>query len=545
MAKQSKAGNATTECTTSPTEGLNASNLRRHQAALALFACALLFPNFAQAQNECGGVPGTLVNGSFEQPLLSSNVPPAVQTFGQPPTQVRIYTENNVPGWETTAPNNLIELWQSGFNGVTSFDGAQHAEVNASQFGAFFQDLQTDGGTELFWHFAHRGRNGVDTMEVMIGPVNGPLTSQGIFQTGPANWIVYSGRYNVPLGQTVTRFQFESIATSNGSQGSGNFVDDLRIVPNCDYGDAPASFPVLRSNNGAAHLARSNAFLGALIDTEVDGLPSNAESDDARDTDDEDGVLYGHPPFGTLFRNIPNNITIDPSLPGFVSLWIDLNGDGTWGTGERLLADVAVTAGQQEILFVPPAATAVGSTFARLRYTSDDPNGALGTGGDWANGEVEDDLIVIEDSPPPNIEITKTSAVEEDPINQTNNPKSIPGATVVYTITVANLALGSNDLGSLVVTDDLPAEVEFFSGDFDGAGSPFLFTEVTPNSGVHLDFTALSDTADDVVFEDAANSAIVPNGSFDPSVRAIRFEFDGQLTQSGATYTIQFRARVL
>jgi len=510
--------------------------------------CALLLclaaPSMGWAADACSGIPGLLANGSLEVPDISSPVPSALQTFGSPPLQVKIYSADDVPGWNTTATDNRIELWQSGFNGVVSFDGQQHAEVNANRFGAFFQDLQSTPETEVLWEFAHRGRSGVDTVEVLIGPVAGPLDSQGAFSTDNDDWVLYSGRYDVPVGQSTTRFEFRAIATANGNTSVGNFVDGLRIAPSCDYGDAPGSFPVARANNGAAHLVRSNVFLGSLADTEVDGSPSAGDSDDARDSDDEDGVSYGHPPFGTLFRDIPNNITIEANQAGFVNLWVDFDSDEAWANSEQVLADVPVSAGLQELQIVPPAASALGPTFARLRYTTDDPNGALGSGGDWANGEVEDDQILIAEGPSPDIEITKTVSVEQDPVSQAALPKAIPGALVVYTIRVTNNDLGSNDRGSLVVTDDLPEEVDFYSGDFDGAGSPFIFTEVSPNTGVRFDFASLGDLTDDVVFLNASNVGVVPNGSFDPLIRSLRFEFDEQLAQSGASFTIAFRARL-
>lgn len=54
--------------------------------------------------------------------------------------------------------------------------------------------------------------------------------------------------------------------------------------------------------------------------------------------------------------------------------------------------------------------------------------------------------------------VAKTSRVVSDPVNLTNNPKAIPGATVEYCITVAN-ASGAATATNVALLDDLPADV--------------------------------------------------------------------------------------
>jgi uncharacterized repeat protein (TIGR01451 family) len=58
----------------------------------------------------------------------------------------------------------------------------------------------------------------------------------------------------------------------------------------------------------------------------------------------------------------------------------------------------------------------------------------------------------------PMLSVLKSSVVIEDPINNTDNPKRIPGATVRYTITVQNYSLTSVAT-DVVVTDSLDAEI--------------------------------------------------------------------------------------
>lgn len=60
------------------------------------------------------------------------------------------------------------------------------------------------------------------------------------------------------------------------------------------------------------------------------------------------------------------------------------------------------------------------------------------------------------------VDVAKSSRVVSDPVNGTNNPKAIPGATVEYCITVANAA-GASTATDVDVTDDLPFDVTYDS----------------------------------------------------------------------------------
>ncbi len=60
------------------------------------------------------------------------------------------------------------------------------------------------------------------------------------------------------------------------------------------------------------------------------------------------------------------------------------------------------------------------------------------------------------------LSVTKTSAVTNDPFNGASNPKRIPGATIEYTISVAN-AGGAQAADGLVITDVLQSDLTFSS----------------------------------------------------------------------------------
>jgi uncharacterized repeat protein (TIGR01451 family) len=65
--------------------------------------------------------------------------------------------------------------------------------------------------------------------------------------------------------------------------------------------------------------------------------------------------------------------------------------------------------------------------------------------------------------------VTKTSLVTSDPVNGASNPKAIPGATVAYTLTIANS--GSADASSVAVVDQIPANTVFSSASIGSSNS--------------------------------------------------------------------------
>ncbi|SDF28932.1 gliding motility-associated C-terminal domain-containing protein [Cellulophaga baltica] len=155
----------------------------------------------------------SITNESFEDPTVSSYA---------------ILDENSVPGWFTTATDSKIEIWRSGFLGVDSYDGNQHAELNATRYGALYQNLCLTPGTVMNWSLRHRGRAGTDSMQLRIGADLASATVQQTMTTGNTSWVLYSGSYTVPLGQTNTVFVFEAITTASGIS-VGNFIDDVDI----------------------------------------------------------------------------------------------------------------------------------------------------------------------------------------------------------------------------------------------------------------------------------------------------------------------------
>ena len=165
----------------------------------------------ASLATSCSNVT-SVQNASFETPVINQNwtwIP-----------------NGGVPGWVSTDPVG-IEIWQSGFMGIAAPVGNQFVELNANVAGTLSQSISTTPGQILQWSLLHRGRAGVDTMQVLIGSSNSTLVPIRTISDGITAWGRYSGAYVVPAGQTTTELAFRAISTGSGDLSVGNFMDDV------------------------------------------------------------------------------------------------------------------------------------------------------------------------------------------------------------------------------------------------------------------------------------------------------------------------------
>ena len=140
-------------------------------------------------------------------------------------------------GWATTAPDNLLEIWSNGFLGVPAYEGNSFAELNANYASTLFQHTNAvPVGAAVNWHFAHRGRDGVDTMRLTItdigadgiyGNGNDTVLFTNEFSADNFDWSVHYGTVT-SLGNSM-RFAFEAVSAVGGNT-QGNLIDW------CDFG---------------------------------------------------------------------------------------------------------------------------------------------------------------------------------------------------------------------------------------------------------------------------------------------------------------------
>lgn len=148
---------------------MSANSLPKRLLSLVLTLCMVLSlvpmsALAAEASNNPNKADNAIVNGSFEDPARTDKNAPQL---------------DDVPGWSTTATDNLIEF---GVNTQTDSapqllgndksipHGKQFAELNANQVSTLYQNVSTVDGHIYEWGLSHRGRAGTDTMALIIGP---------------------------------------------------------------------------------------------------------------------------------------------------------------------------------------------------------------------------------------------------------------------------------------------------------------------------------------------------------------------------------------
>ncbi len=159
---------------------------------------------------------------------------------------------------------------------------------------------------------------------------------------------------------------------------------------------------------------------------------------------------------------------------------------------------------------------------------------------------------------PPNISMTKTVVTESDPINGSSNPKAIPGATILYTVTARNQGGTGTDNDSVFVSDPVPANTDLYVGDLcadlgEACSGPMVFIDGSTSSGLTYTFGGLGDPFDDIGFSNTGgppfNYTPVPDArGYDANVTNIQINpkgvFNGVSGLNVPEFTLRFRVRV-
>ena len=261
-------------------------------------------------------------NGDVELPLLSDGSITWSASYNG--GNIKTTLDSNVPFWTTTASDSMIEIWSSS-NTITTphanaNTGTQFMELNANQVASSYQDILTIPNSTVSWTVAHRGRSGTDNATVSIGAPGSVAVVQAM-STSTA-WVVYTGTYLVPAGQTITRFQFDAV----GGGSSGNFLDSFILsCPSIDTDD-----------DGVPNYLDLDSDNDGIYDIDESGVLNNGATDS-----NKDGIIDGSS-FGAngLFNSIESDDTITATItytiaessddsdiiPNFTDL--DSDGDG-------------------------------------------------------------------------------------------------------------------------------------------------------------------------------------------------------------------------
>ncbi|HOY32596.1 MAG TPA: gliding motility-associated C-terminal domain-containing protein [Bacteroidales bacterium] len=177
------------------------------------------------------------------------------------PGHMALVNQSFVPCWSTTATDGLIEVWGTGFNGVPAYSGNQFIELNANMVSTLYQNFYAGTGANVIVSFAHRGRSGVDSMSVSIGPVGGTYTTLGTFGDGNTAWGYYTLSYVIPsMGNYSLRFN--SVYATGGVQSVGNFLDFINI-----------SLPTVTATISSGNVSCNSGSNGSATVVVTTGLP--------------------------------------------------------------------------------------------------------------------------------------------------------------------------------------------------------------------------------------------------------------------------------
>ena len=188
---------------------------------------------------------------------------------------------------------------------------------------------------------------------------------------------------------TAVLFSFGPSSSNNDGARCSNAPITVEPTDSLDFGDAPSSYGTSLADNGPRHIIADNNPL--LIGTNIDSDPDAhmyPDSDDAFGTDDEDGISFVTDVSGG--NNSIVDITVDGN--GFLSSWIDFDGNGIFDVDEQIITDAAVSTGTSSYVFAVPSDAIPGTTWMRTRVST--LAGLLPLGG-APDGEVEDESISI------------------------------------------------------------------------------------------------------------------------------------------------------
>jgi hypothetical protein len=189
----------------------------------------------------------SLVNGGFENPV-------GVNGGGITNCPTCYIPAASVPGWITTDVQNKIEIWVGGGSLPAAYEGNQYAELNSFNDATLYQDVDgIPAGRLVGYQLAHRGRNGVDVMQLDITDLGADGLLDGVNDTSLFSrqfsdgqvWGFYSqGAIATTLGNRI-RFSYSAISSAGGNKTIGNFLDAAAFGVGVGQISVPAPLPML------------------------------------------------------------------------------------------------------------------------------------------------------------------------------------------------------------------------------------------------------------------------------------------------------------
>ena len=395
---------------------------------------------------------------------------------------------------------------------------------NTQQF-VYYADTNNNGLMEtgepvvgVTWRGSNRTINVYTYTYVSLAPAGDPVADGN----GLGDGYTFPGSFaNVPPTGNATR---------KGPWGSS---DGLQMEFHITWAELGLS----TGDPFTFHVASSNAALGAAsftqqIDDNLSGCGGGVGSTIIPGVEfTPDRTLVGFDSQTTTaahtITNTGNNddffdlssVATDDFLPT-MSYYEDVDGSGTLTGADVLLTDTNGDGNPDTPLLAPAASINIliayavppgvlNADIATVVTTAASDYQPLAT-------DIVTDVITIVLAP--KLLVTKQLVTVEDPINNTTDPKAIPGGQVLYTLSIANQGPGIVDNDSVVVTDAIAAGVCMKVADLGAAGSgPVAFQDGAPSSNLTYTFVSLASTTDDLEFSSDGGASF----TYSPTANAL------------------------
>ena len=376
-------------------------------AAFALFFLLLTGPAHAQLRS--------LANPGFE---LNDPQGPGAPNF-------EIITNGSVVGWDSTTGE--IELWDTTFNGVPSFSGNVHAEMNANVNGTLYQNICLINGEPLGWTFAHRARAGGAATQIAnfeVANSGGTLIQALATQnstTANQVWNVNTGSttYTGPSG-------FQRVQFSTPNTGSfGNFLDGIQLTLR--------PFIQLSAASGTGLESVASANIPTL---RISGTATSAISVTVTVTGGTAtlGSDYTTPGGGSSFIvTVPAGTYFDSAIP----LGINITNDNLVESGETIALSLSAGTGYT----VGHTTTCGSAAQTTSTYTITDDDSRVTLRKQWTNAAIGDDAnVTISRS----ATVIDTLASDAGTANELDTDATPTPAIIGETLTLAETLVGGN-----------------------------------------------------------------------------------------------------
>ncbi|EUJ48969.1 putative peptidoglycan linked protein [Listeria fleischmannii FSL S10-1203] len=484
-----------------------------------------------------------LENGDFENPTVTRSA--NWQTFDA----------NTVPGWQTTASDNQIELQKNNLGGITAQSGTQWAELNAYEVSALYQDIPTTPGEKVRWQVYHRGRYGMDTAVVEFGAPGNVMIQQAEMVDGNEAWGLYTGSYTIPIGQTNTRFQFRSVSAAGGNEAIGNLLDNIQFATQSIL-DVTGTFSApstkmqksvnytVRAANMGGMPAANNTF-SVKIPVELTYTPGTLSSANTVVTGENYDATTRTLTFqtGTIKKGVAIDVVIpligaevtSAATPDTSVTYNDENFNDETYTADGMDDSVAVTSneiptitGEEETILQPnedfdPMSTMTaqdeedGDLTAQIQVASNNV--------DTSQSGIYEVIYEVTDSDGNQATFTRTVIVEEGPVITGDSPTRLnPNVSFDPVSTMQATDKEDGDLTSDIKVVDNPVDTS-------QPGTYEVLYSVTDSDGNQATFTRTVIVTEAPIITGEEETRLNPNVDFDPmSTMQATDKEDGNLT---------------